>query len=283
MNIQNKEDLLGLIKKEVLHCPNCGAEFEMNNDKYKLINFNDKNNNIWIKYHEKSLYEEEWLNIICGGISNEEKKKINEEKEKELKRNKIKVEEERRKNQEREKQKRIEEQKRKNQEIERQRIVEEERKKQQIAEERKKEEVINRNNRSPSHEFQNYTITGARLDEPRSIRRNLGSSAPFLFKRTRIYYSQSESHDEWRTISFGDITVKETGVFFVGEMASRKFDRKKILDVSLHKFMAGLIFKKEEWGIRINVENRQKPSIITLGSEELALELVNKIINAYNI
>jgi hypothetical protein len=43
MNIQNKEDLLGLIKKEVLHCPNCGAEFEMNNDKYKLINLNKKN------------------------------------------------------------------------------------------------------------------------------------------------------------------------------------------------------------------------------------------------
>ncbi|MDR3222957.1 MAG: zinc ribbon domain-containing protein [Methanobrevibacter sp.] len=71
MKIQNKEDFLGLIKKRALYCPNCGVEFEINNDKYKLINLKDKNNNIWVKYHGKNLCGEEWLNIINDGHYNE--------------------------------------------------------------------------------------------------------------------------------------------------------------------------------------------------------------------
>lgn len=67
-----KQKKMGLLSKDVHICESCGAELQDENNKFKLINFNNKNSNIWQRYHNQKLSKEEWIRIGNGGLSDSE-------------------------------------------------------------------------------------------------------------------------------------------------------------------------------------------------------------------
>jgi hypothetical protein len=64
------KSLFGLKTTENLECPNCGAVFAPDGDRYKLTSIKDKSNPVWQDYGNKGLTEQEWKTIASGGVSN---------------------------------------------------------------------------------------------------------------------------------------------------------------------------------------------------------------------
>ena len=60
---------LGIFTENDYVCSYCGAKLHKENDKFKLINLNDKQSQIWIKYQGQTLTKTEWIRIGNGGIS----------------------------------------------------------------------------------------------------------------------------------------------------------------------------------------------------------------------
>lgn len=72
-----KKSFLGT--KKTYLCTECGLKFEKKASKYKLLDLNNKNLNIWLNYNGQTLTKEEWIRIANGGLSNQDQKKKDEE------------------------------------------------------------------------------------------------------------------------------------------------------------------------------------------------------------
>lgn len=60
---------LGIFTEHDYVCSNCGVKLHKENDKFKLLDLNDKQSQIWTKYQKQSLTKNEWIRIGNGGIS----------------------------------------------------------------------------------------------------------------------------------------------------------------------------------------------------------------------
>jgi len=70
LKLATHKGLLGIKTTLIYKCPNCGAVFTPDGDKYKLITIKDKSNPVWHDYRNKSLTEQEWKIIASGSLSN---------------------------------------------------------------------------------------------------------------------------------------------------------------------------------------------------------------------
>lgn len=64
-----QKKLFGLRTGTNLTCTSCNAVFTLDDQKYKLAEFNDKSSQIWQDYGKQSLTIDEWKRISYGGMS----------------------------------------------------------------------------------------------------------------------------------------------------------------------------------------------------------------------
>ncbi|MCD6599022.1 MAG: hypothetical protein J7L19_00385 [Dehalococcoidia bacterium] len=69
LKLATHKGLFGIKTTLSYKCPNCGAVFTPDGDKYKLSTIKDKTNPVWQDYGNKSLTEQEWKAIASGGLS----------------------------------------------------------------------------------------------------------------------------------------------------------------------------------------------------------------------
>lgn len=75
MNPLTPKNYKGILSsKNILECDYCGAVFEEHSKKYKFKAIYDISSDFWKKYGRKTLTEDEWTRIAHGGLSNEEKR-----------------------------------------------------------------------------------------------------------------------------------------------------------------------------------------------------------------
>ena len=69
LKLATHKGLFGIKTTLSYKCPNCGAVFTPDGDKYKLSIIKDKSNHVWQNYGSKSLTEQEWKTIASDGLS----------------------------------------------------------------------------------------------------------------------------------------------------------------------------------------------------------------------
>lgn len=99
----------------------------------------------------------------------------------------------------------------------------------------------------------------SRLFETRSVRKSVGGGAGFkLMKGLTIggYSGQSETHQEWRELDQGKLTLTNQRLIFDGRKENRNVPLTKILSVSPNLD-----------GFRLSLESRTKDSLFTVSNQ----------------
>ncbi|MGO9386553.1 MAG: zinc ribbon domain-containing protein [Methanobacterium sp.] len=231
---------LGLGSKTILTCDNCGAEFEVKGNKYKLNHISNSKYENWMKYHHQTLTIDEWTRIAGGGVSDAEQKKIDEIK----RQNEIKEAE----------------------------IV----KKRDINEFinglEKGSAKINTNEQSPvilkRNEVTSLIMHNITLREPRAVRQTVGGYGGPTFHvakgvnlRLGGFAAQSESHEELRNIDMGKLILTSKRLIFIGSKRTTNIDLTKIVAITPYKD-----------GIGSQRENKQKTEYFT-GSDKTTITI----------
>jgi ribosomal protein L40E len=240
LNSSIHKGALGLGTKTILKCDNCGAEFEVKGDKYKLNHISNSKYENWMKYHGKTLTIDEWARIAGGGVSDAEQNKINEIK----RQNEIKEAE----------------------------IV----KKRDINEFinglQKGSAKINTNEQSPvilkRNENTSLIMHNITLREPRAVRQTVGGYGGPTFRvakgvnfRLGGVAARSESHEELRNIDMGTLVLTNKRLIFIGSKRTTNIDLTKIIAIEPYKD-----------GIGSQRENKQKTEYYT-GTDKTTLTI----------
>ncbi len=240
LNSSVHKGALGLGTKKILICDNCGAEFEVKGDKYKLNHISNTKYENWRKYHGQTLTVGEWTRIAGGGVSDTEQKKIDEIK----KQNEIKEAE-----------------------IAKKRDMNE-----FINSLQKGSAKINTNEQSPIILKRNENISlimhNITLREPRAVRQTVGGYGGPTFRvakgvnfRLGGIAAQSESHEELRNIDRGTLVLTNKRLIFIGSKRTTNIDLNKIIAIEPYKD-----------GIGSQRENKQKTEYFT-GSDKTTITI----------
>lgn len=103
----------------------------------------------------------------------------------------------------------------------------------------------------------------SQLHEPRAVR-NYGGTSVRVAKGVSVRVGQAESHQEMRHIDSGTLSLTSKRIIFSGGQRSSNIDLKKILNITRYKD-----------GVKINIENRQKPQFFTTKDSEFWQALIS--------
>ncbi len=240
LNSSVHKGALGLGSRTILICDNCGAEFEVKGDKYKLTHISNTKYENWMKYHNQTLTVDEWARIAGGGVSDAEQNKIDEIK----RQSEIKAAEDAKK-----------------------RDVNE-----FINGLQKGSGKINTNEQSPvilkRNENTSLILHNITLREPRAVRQTVGGYGGPTFHvakgvnfRLGGFAAQSESHEELRNIDQGTLVLTNKRLIFIGSKRTTNIDLTKIVAIEPYKD-----------GIGSQRENKQKTEYFT-GSDKTTITI----------
>lgn len=117
-----------------------------------------------------------------------------------------------------------------------------------------------------------WTEGGVVLHEPRAVRRSTHTYGSVPIGKTRIRvgrgYSTSESTDEWRAISKGQIYVTNKGLYYDGDKHDRKIPFGKIITLNV-----------DTTAIEVSCESRQKSMIFTNVNGYIVRDIVKFVLD----